>query len=383
MQLSGFRIATIRGIPIRIHISLVLVLPLVAYGFARAFLSAADLAGVPASRLSGGPWLWGLGVAVALFASVLVHELAHSLYALRHGGRVRDITLLMVGGVSEMSEAPRHARDEAIMALVGPLASLGIASVLFLLYAGSARASFNLRFAMFYLGSLNLFLGAFNLLPAFPMDGGRILRALLTSRMGLVRATHIAARVGKVFAVLFAVWGFLTFNMLLLLIAFFVFVGAEAETRAVMVKALLGRLRVRDVMSFDIASIPADITVHEGGERMLEERRTSFAVTLDGHPIGLLTLEAIQAVPPDKREHVLVREVATPARPLSPTEDAARALRLMSDTDVPQITVVDHGDLIGMVSRDDIVRSLKLTELESSQHPGVRVWMRRRGEAPA
>jgi len=168
-------------------------------------------------------------VAIALFACVLVHELAHSLYALRKGGRVRDITLLMVGGVSQMSEPPKEVKHEAIMALAGPLVSFALGAEFHLLRLLADHASFNLRFALFYLGILNLALGAFNLLPAFPMDGGRILRAVLATRMGLVQATRTAAKVGKVFAVVFGVLGVLTINMLLVLIAFFMFIGAEGE----------------------------------------------------------------------------------------------------------------------------------------------------------
>jgi len=383
MNLGGFRIATIRGIPIRIHFTFLLVLPLIAFSFARTFQEAAELAAVPPERLAGSPWLWGLGVAIALFASVLVHELAHALYALRKGGRIRDITLLMLGGVSQMSEPPREARHEAVMALVGPAVSLGLGGVFYVLQSLAAEVSFNLRFALFYLGTLNLFLGFFNLLPAFPMDGGRILRALLVGRLGLVRATSVASRVGKVFAVLFAVWGFLSFNMLLLLIAFFVFVGAEGETRGVMVKALLGRLRVRDLMSDEVFAIPADLSVHDAAERMLRERRLAFAVLMDGGAVGLVTLEAVQAIPPDRRSQVPVRSIVVGTTPLSPSEDAGKALRLMSESDVPQLPVAEGGTLVGTLSREDIVRGLKLSELEATQQLSPQWPARRHREIPA
>jgi len=378
--MTGFRIATIRGIPIRIHFTFLLVLPFLAFAFARAFRSAAELADVPPEQLGGTPWLWGLGVALALFASVLVHELAHSLYALRKGGRVRDITLLMIGGVSQLTEPPREARHEAVMALVGPLVSLGLGGLFYLLHLAAARASFDLRFALFYIGSLNLFLGVFNLLPAFPMDGGRILRAVLATRMGMVRATHIASRIGKLFAVGFAIWGFLTFNMLLLLIAFFVFVGANAETNAVMVKALLGRLHVRDVMSDQVLAVPADLSVYEAAERMLRERRLAFAVTVEGQPVGLVTLDAIQAVPPERRAELRARDIIVETPPLSPGDDAAVALRTMGETDLPLLAVAEDGRLVGTVSREDIARSLALGELEETQHRRAR-WPARRRRA--
>jgi Zn-dependent protease len=367
MELGGFRVATIRGIPIRIHFTFLLVLPFLVVGFARAFRKAADLADVPPEMLKGSPWLWGLGVALALFASVLVHELAHAIYAQRKGGKVKGITLLMIGGVAQISEPPREPRHEAIMALVGPLVSLALGALFTLAHFLTAPLSFSLSFGVFYLGSLNLFLGAFNLLPAFPMDGGRILRSLLARRMGVVRATHWASRIGKVFAVLFAVWGFLSFNMLLLLIAFFVFVGADGETRAVTARAMLEGLRVRDVMNRTTLAIPADASLREAGERMLTERALALAVTSDGRPIGLLTLEAVQAVPSALRGETRARDVAVTTPPVGPNDDASVALRLMAEGDLPQLPVADDHHLVGMLTREDVSRGLKLSQLEATQ----------------
>lgn len=369
--MSGFRIATIRGIPIRVHFTFLLVLPLIAYAFGRAFIEAARFADVPSQELLGSPWLWGLGVALALFVSVLIHELAHALYALRTGGQVEDITLMMIGGASRISELPKRPRHEAVMALVGPVTSLALGALFYGLHLLAAGTAFNLRFALFYLAVLNLFLGVFNLLPAFPMDGGRILRSALVPRMGLLGATRFASQVGKAFAVLFGIWGFLSFNMLLLLIAVFVFLGADAENRAVMVKALLGQLRVQDVMRDHVLQLSPDTTVHEAAERMLAERRLFFAVPVDGQGVALLTLEAIAAVPPDRRRQTLVREVAQRAPTLEPSAQAYKALRIMNETEAGQVAVSDNGHLVGTVSREDIVRVLKLTELEATQHPGT------------
>jgi Zn-dependent protease/CBS domain-containing protein len=369
--MSGFKIGTIRGIPIRIHYTFLLILPLLAIGFARTFRAAAVAAEVPPEQLAGSPWLWGLGVAVALFASVLVHELGHSLYALRKGGRVRDITLLMIGGVSRVAEPPKEVRHEAVMALVGPVVSLAIGGLLYAIHSLAPAASFNLRFALFYVGSLNLFLGLFNLLPAFPMDGGRILRAALAGRLGVVRATNVAAGFGKVFAVAFGIWGLFTFNLLLLLVAFFVFTSAESETRAVTIKALLGHLRVRDLMSGQLVSVPAEVSVHEAAEQMLRERRLAFAVTEHDAPSGLITLDAIQAVPAERRTTTPVREVTVVAPAVSPDEEVANALRVMSEREVSQLAVVEDGRLVGSLSRDDILRGLRLSQLEATQHaPG-------------
>jgi Zn-dependent protease len=368
MQMGGFRIGTIKGIPIRIHVTFLIALPFLALGFARVFTEAADLADVPPERMAGSPLLWGLVVALFLFASVLIHELAHSLYALHRGGKVRDITLLMIGGVSQIAEPPRRARDEAVMALAGPLVSLILGGVLYGLHVAVAgTTSFALRFGLFYLGSLNVVLGLFNLLPAFPMDGGRIVRAVLRGRLGMVRATQIAAALGKGFALLFALWGFLAPNLLLILIAFFVFIGAEGETRSVLVQAVIGRLQVRDLMRTEVCAVPAQVTVHEAAERMLSARQLACAVIRDGRALGWVSLDAIQVVPAAQRASTVVEEIATEAPVLAPSDRASKAFRMMAESEVSQLAVAEEGRLVGVLSRDDIVRGFKLGELEASQ----------------
>jgi Zn-dependent protease/CBS domain-containing protein len=366
----GFQVGRIRGIPIRIHFTFLLVLPFLAYAFGQNFAGAARLAGVPAESLSGSPWLWGLLVALALFASVLVHELAHSLYALAHGGKVRSITLLMIGGVSELTEPPKRPAEEARMALAGPATSLAI-GVAFLAIFRATRgiAGFDAGFALFHLAQLNLFLGAFNLLPAFPMDGGRILRALLSRARGPVRATQIAAGVGKVFAVLFAFWGVATVNTLLVLIAFFVYVGAEGEQHAVLARAVLGELRVRELMApLSAAVAPAD-TVFDVGERMLREKQLSFPVTEGGRVVGAVTSEAVERVPLDRRRQTPVSAAMMPAATVGAADQVSDVLRLFSDRRTTSLAVVDGDRLVGTLSRIDVARGLRLQELAASQHP--------------
>src|SRR5712671_4852831 len=247
---SAIRLGRIAGIPVQIHFSFLLALPLLAYLFAQQFVAAAQLVGIPQGRIGGDRYLWGLAVALALFASVLLHELAHSLYARRTGTRVSAITLLMIGGVSQIEDSPRRPRDEAIMALLGPLTSLAIAGILraALLAVPRDAELFELRFVLGLTSYLNLTLGVFNLLPAFPMDGGRVLRALLVRRLGFLRATWTASRVGKAFAVIFAVLGLLSGNLILLVIAWFVYLGAQQEMAQVEAKEVLGSIRVADLL---------------------------------------------------------------------------------------------------------------------------------------
>jgi Zn-dependent protease/CBS domain-containing protein len=368
----GFRLFTVRGIPIRIHYTFLLILPFLAWTFGRSFVEVARLAGVPAEKLSGPPWGWGLLVALALFASVLVHELAHSLYALSHGGKVRSITLLMLGGVSELSEAPQRPAQEALMALAGPATSLAIAAVCWaLLRLTTGHGGFDLRFALFYLGELNLTLGVFNLLPAFPMDGGRVLRAVLTRRRGLARATQIAATVGKVFAGGFGLVGLFTGNFILVIIAFFVFIGAEGEHHAVLARAVLGELRVAELMSGQRETVAPAETVYDVGERMIRERRLFFPVVSEGRVVGTVTLEAIERIPLDERPSTGVGAVMSPPAIVEADARVADALRLFSEGRTATLAVVDGERLVGTVTSYDVMRALRLQELMASQHPAA------------
>ncbi|WNG52081.1 CBS domain-containing protein [Archangium minus] len=368
---GAFRIATLRGIPIRVHYSFLLVLPFLAWLFGQAFRSAAQAAEVPPERLMGSPLAWGLGLAVALFLAVLVHELAHSLYALRKGGEVSDITLLMIGGVSRITRMPQGSRHEALMALAGPVTSLVLGG----LFLGSyvlleGARSFNLRFAVFYLGYLNIFLGVFNLLPAFPMDGGRILRALLTGRLGRVRATRVAGAVGKGFAVLFGLVGLLGGNFILIIIAFFVFMGAEGESREVLMQSLLNRVHVRELMVARTAAVEAGASLEEVAERMRAERRRALPVVEEGRVVGLVMLANVRQVPASQRALVRVRELAVPVPELTPEATAWEALKEMGQRRLPQLPVVRDGVLVGTVTQEDVMRGLELRELEDSNTHG-------------
>jgi Zn-dependent protease len=216
---SAWVVGRVRGIPIRLHVSLAFIIPFLSVVFAHPFR---DSAGAAVATVMG------LGVAIALFASVLVHEIAHGLTALRLGGRVRSITLMFLGGISEL-EGALPPRCEALVAIVGPLASLAIGGLLLGVagWVGAAADPVQL------VGALNVVLGAFNLVPAFPLDGGRLVRALLALRYGRPRATRVAGKVGQALAVVIGALGALSGDVMLLLVAAFIYVGAEREAGAV------------------------------------------------------------------------------------------------------------------------------------------------------
>jgi Zn-dependent protease/CBS domain-containing protein len=367
---GSLKIGTLFGIPIRVNYTFLLVLPLLALMFGRNFTAITELAGVPERAIWGSPLLWGLGIAVALFASVLAHELGHALYAIHKGGKVLDIVLLPIGGVSQISEPPRENKHEAVMALAGPLVSLAIGVGLLAVFAlMRGLGLYSLQLAVFYVAQLNLMLGFFNLLPAFPMDGGRILRSLLATRMGPVRSTQVAAAVGKGFALFFALVGILTFNLFLLLIAFFVYAGAQAEGQQVLMKAALGEVQVQHLMSGSRTAVGGDMPLSVAVDQMISEKRTTLPVTEDGLVRGMLTLADVQHVAASERATRLTRQVARIVTPVHPTDDVWTAFRQMREQGFTEIAVVTDGQLIGTISQDDVARGLQLLELRATESP--------------
>ena len=231
---NAFQIAKVRGIPIRVHFTLLIVLPVFGYNFAEEF--------------SAHPLSWGMLAAITLFISVALHELGHSFVALAKGFPVRDILLLPFGGIASLARIPERPRDEFWVAIAGPLVSLALFGALFGLGIGGALlGSTELAGFCVLLGWINLSLFLFNLLPAFPMDGGRILRAALSPRKGRLEATRIAARCGKICAVLFAIvgiWGWpgvVPPSIMLVVIAVFIYFSAGAEYRQVLMQEMPNR----------------------------------------------------------------------------------------------------------------------------------------------
>jgi Zn-dependent protease/CBS domain-containing protein len=370
---TAIRLGRIAGIPVQIDFSFLLALPLLAYLFAQQFVAAARLVDMPQESIGGDRYLWGLAVALALFASVLLHELAHSLYARRTGSRVSAITLLMIGGVSQIEDLPRRPRDEALMAFVGPLTSLAIAAIVYaaLLAVPRETGLWEVRFGLAFVSYLNLSLGLFNLLPAFPMDGGRVLRALLVKRLGFLRATRTASLVGKAFALIFAALGIATANLLLMLVAWFVYAGAQHEMAQVQAKEVLGSIRVADLLQQDGPAIDARATLAEAAEQLLRARRLALPVLADGSLVGMLSADDIGRVGPVVRARSLSADFARGVRPPRADSQVWEALQAMSQAGVPEIAVVSpEGALVGTISRADIERALRLAELQLSATEG-------------
>ncbi len=230
---SSYEICRIREIPIRVHITLVVLLPVMAMFF---------------SQRVGLPLLLSAGIMILFFCSVALHEMGHALIAMREGCGVRQILLLPIGGVAELSHIPERPAAEIKIAVAGPIVSLGIAIATGLIAAGFHRLGIPLLFEIFaILSAVNAGLLLFNLLPSFPMDGGRVLRAVLSPRRGRLEATRIAARIGQGMAGLFLVIGLARLDLVLVAISFFIFFAARAEYRFVRYENIRKRYPAVDV----------------------------------------------------------------------------------------------------------------------------------------
>ena len=375
---GSLRIGRLFGIPIELHVTFLLVIPLFAWIIGNQIELTAELLsevfGIPidTTLIMGQyvPYLLGGAVSLGLFAGVLVHEVAHSVVALRKGMKINAITLFLFGGVSQMEETTPDPRTELPMALVGPITSLvvGLVSIGLAYAADAAIANRPVAgvfvFFLAYLGLLNVILFAFNLLPAFPMDGGRVLRAFLARRMSLPRATKIAADVGKGFAVVFGVLGLLALNPILVIIAFFIYIGASQESSAIRYTFLLQDVTLGQIMSREVMTVDPTTPVHQVLEQMYATKHLGFPVLERGALVGMVTLDDIHRANPIDRDALLVRDVMHPgAISLPPDAPVVDALRVMSAQNIGRVPVVEGGELMGIVTRNDIMKVVELREI--------------------
>jgi Zn-dependent protease len=373
---GSFRIGRIFGIPILIHYTFLLVIPLFAWIIGSEILLTAgmikDLFSVPmdTSIITSGlmPWALGTIIALGLFAGVLVHELAHSVVALHKGIAINNITLMIFGGIAQMEEGTPDPRTELPMALVGPVASLIVGFICCGLVFAAPSVTVNPGmqgvwiFVFGYLGMLNIILCAFNLIPAFPMDGGRVLRAWLATRMPLHRATKIAADIGKGFAIIFGIIGLFTLSPFLILIALFIYIGANAESTAVKYSHLLQDVTIGDMMSTPVTTVPPIMPLSTVIEMMYSSKHLGFPVVERDTLVGMITLADVNSTSSIDRDAMQVRDIMTRELiTLPPEAPVIDALRIMSSHNIGRIPVVVDGKILGIVTRTDI---LKVTELK-------------------
>jgi Zn-dependent protease/CBS domain-containing protein len=359
---SSLKIGSVMGIPIKLHITFVLVLPMFAYIFSinpQPF----GFAGVEPPTMR---YALSAVASILLFASVLLHELAHSYLAKRYGVKIDSITLFLFGGVSAMEEMPKKPGQEAKMAFAGPLTSIIIGSICvsihIYLISSNPSLSLNPVYLVFWiLGSMNLILGIFNLLPAFPMDGGRVLRSLYARKMSYVKATHRAVSVGKFFAILMAIFGIFVGNLWFPLIALFIYVGASEEEQSTQTDVTLGSIRVKDIMTKNVVSVTPSMTVEDLVQFIFEKKHMGYPVMERDNLKGIVTFTDIEQVPYLERPITLISDIMTTNVISVPSNaQASDAMKLIVSKNIGRVMVVDNELLVGILSRTDLVRTLKL-----------------------
>lgn len=372
MALPRLRLFSFRGIPIRLDASWFAIAVLVTWSLA-AQLFPAWHAGLPRATY------WGMGIvgALGLFGSIVVHELSHALIARRHDIPIEGITLFVFGGVAEMGEEPPSPKAELTMAIAGPLTSIAIGAAALAASALGSGWPEAVVTVLAYLGLVNLLLAAFNLVPAFPLDGGRVLRALLWRRHGnVVRATHTASRVGIGFSVVLMVLGglrVLTGDLLggvwFFLIGMFLRQAADASYQQVMVRRALENEPVRRFMTTGPVTVRPDLTLAEFLDSYVYRyHHKLFPVQDNGRLLGLISTEELHQVPRADWPSRTVGAVTVPlaeAVTVAPDTAAMQALGRMRQTGRSRLLVVDDGRLAGILSARDLLDFLALKlELE-------------------
>jgi Zn-dependent protease/predicted transcriptional regulator len=374
--MRGIKIGSAFGIPVRLNWTFLLVLPIFAFligldiGQLATLLNDTLGAEINTDSLEVGyrPWLLGFLAASGLFTGVLLHEFGHSLVAMRYGYEIDSITLWLLGGLANFAQFPEDWRHEFWISVAGPIVSVGVGAVSYALFL-SMPAGFDAGLFVFgYLAILNVALAVFNMLPAFPMDGGRVLRALLARTRPRAQATQTAAEIGKVFAFLLGIFGLFS-SLFLILLAFFIYIAASREAQQTSIKAAFEDVTVRDVMTprEKLHVVSPATTVEELIGRMFRERHTGYPVVEDGKPVGMITLDDAREVRQVEREAYEVAEVMS--RDLSTIEPEANAMEAhqqIQQESVGRLPVVEDGQLVGLISRTDLMTAFDIIQSSGS-----------------
>jgi Zn-dependent protease len=360
---SAVRLFTVRGIDIKVHVTFPLILVWAAVQF---------------GALSDEGWTgaaFGVLVTLLLFGIVVLHELGHSFAALEYDVPITQIVLLPIGGVAQMGRMPDKPGQELVVALAGPAVNVVLAVIMIGLaiplrvdlapraLAGSLREMGQLSLAPIfrYLFITNLFIAVFNLLPAFPMDGGRVLRAVLATKLPYARATAIAVAIGQAMAWLIGLWGFLGGGFFMILIAVFIYVGAAQEGQLSRLRSVLTGLRVRQAFSRQAQALSPDDSLQRAVDLTLSTFQSNFPVCQDRQVVGVLTQQRLV-------DGLQKGGVATPIRaimqtefsPVGPDDGLFEVQQKMADGRLDALPVVSAGEFLGLITQQDIAEVFKL-----------------------
>ena len=365
----SFQVARIAGIGIEIHPSWLLILALVSYTLADGWFPQQYEHWSTAAY-----WSVGIAAAILLFVTVLVHELAHAFVAIRRGLPVPRITLFIFGGVSHMARQPRTAGEEFQIAAAGPATSVVISvltgAAAWLLGGANEKADG----ILWYLASVNLLLGLFNIVPGFPLDGGRVLRSIVWKRTSSFRqATRVAGGVGELvgyglmmLGIFFLLSGFVFDGVWFLFIGWFLLGAARGETQNMQLEAILARVTAGDVMHTDLPTVrPGDSIQRVVDDHMIGRGERALVVANDGAVLGLVDVHNVHHAPRDSWAHTPVQAVMTPREKVVTVTVGTKALdvlMLLVEKGLEQVPVLDEGRMVGLITRRELVDRVRLAE---------------------
>jgi Zn-dependent protease len=362
----GLPLFKIRGIQIRMHLTFPLILIFAAIQF--GLLTGRGLTGA----------VFGIIVTTILFAIVVLHELGHSIAAQSYGIDVKQIVLLPIGGLAQLGRMPEKPSQEFVISIAGPLVNFALAAVLAVVgllsgfelglpFAFRLPVGISLGGVFTYIFAANLFLGLFNLLPAFPMDGGRVLRSLLAMRIDYAKATSLAVVIGQGMAVLMGLWGFIGGGFFLILIAIFIFSAAGQEGRMAQVRGVLGDVTVRRAFSKQVRSLSPQSTLQDAITLTMSSFQSDFPVRDGDILLGMLThdrlAEALKEAGPNE---FVTKFMRTDLEPVSPEERLYVAHERLRETGTEALPVVENGLLLGLVTTRNVREVFRL----ASRWPG-------------
>lgn len=364
--MPAWQVGRIFGIKVRVDSSWLIIFILISWSLAASYFP---------QRLPGQSamvyWAMGIIAALLVFVSVVFHELAHSLVAIKSGEHVQNITLFVLGGVAQITEEPKLPRQELLMALAGPLASFVMAAI-FISFSVMSRTEQPIVYVSTrYLAMINILLGVFNLLPGFPMDGGRVVRSLIWATTGnLQKATRIASRVGQAMSFLLILVGLIRFLMSdfgglwFVLIGWFLHNAAVQSYDQVRIRTVLEGLKARDLMRKEYASVPSGLIVQSLVNDFILKKGERVFLVLDNNEIrGIVCLEDVRRSLKEDWPKLTVSQIMTPRDKLESVdtdEDGNAVLTRFVSKDIHQVPVFERGQLVGVICRSDLLKFLQL-----------------------
>jgi Zn-dependent protease/CBS domain-containing protein len=363
---ASFKLFKIAGITIGIHYTWIFAFIFFSWTLAQVYFPLSYPGWSTATY-----WITGIIGALLIFVSVLIHELAHSLVANARGITVRNITLFLLGGASNLEEEPQKPAAEFAMAIVGPVTSLVLALIFWGLSNLPGDTTTPLAAILSYMAIINMYLGIFNLLPGFPLDGGRVLRSIIWGSTGnLTKATDIAGMVGQIIG-----WIFIGLGLFLMISVSFVsglwiaFIGwflnssADASRKEITLRERLSHIKVRELMNPEINTITPETTVDELVRDIFRKQQgRAVPVCQNEQLIGIATITDVKKIPQDKWSETPVGRIMTsePLYTVSPEDNLNVALTMIAKNDINQVLINDNGKCGGLLGRADIIRLIQM-----------------------